>query len=106
MRGQPGSPVSLDRYAAVDTIHGVNTQLPDNGGVSGASYWMKTFGAQLPGPFLTDVRTGLSPTAGSLDVVSVDTTPVHSSSSYISKDSITSGMICQARFSQVSENAV
>jgi len=74
-------PVSLNRYAAVDQpwFDSVNTWLPGNGGVSGAAYWfLPTFRAQLPGPFPTVVRTGLTPTAGSLNAASPGTIPDHS----------------------------
>jgi len=65
------APVSLYGYAVehFTEVLSLNTQLSDNGRVSGAAYSSDrlTLGAQLPGPFSTRVHTDLAPYVSSLN---------------------------------------
>ena len=66
-----------------------DTQLPDNGGVSGAAYWLIAFGARLPDPVRAGAGTGFSPPAGSLGPALARTRSVRRRSRYrVVSDSI------------------
>ena len=70
------TPVSLCREREYLILS--DSQRPDNGGVSGGTYWgYSLFGSQLPGPFTTCAAAPFPPARGSLELALVTTLPVH-----------------------------